>query len=76
MRILLILIMVAAAIMITTYFIMLFTRQSKMLIAFRIAMLCLIALLIISWITSIVLKQHFPLLLLLAIVFIIMYIFS
>lgn len=76
MKYLLIFIMAIAAIMILLYFIALFTKSNRVLIAFRIAMLFLIILLIISWITSIVLKQHFILLLGLAILFIIMYIFS
>lgn len=76
MKILLILIMVMAALMILTYFIAAITRKHKMLIAFRITMLILILLILITWITSMILKQPFHLLLGLAIIFIIMYIYS
>lgn len=76
MKILLILIMVMAAIMITVYFIAALTRKSKILILFRITMLILIALLLITWIVSIILGQHFILLLGLAILFIVLYVFS
>ena len=76
MKILLILIMGVAAIMISTYFIAVLTRKSKMLILFRITMLILIALLLITWFVSIILGQHLFLLLGLAILFIILYAFS
>lgn len=76
MKILLILIMIMAAIMIITYFIAAFTRKHKLLIAFRVAMLILILLILITWIVSMILKQPFHILLGLAIIFIIMYIYS
>jgi len=76
MKVLLVLIMIMAALMIFTYFIAALTKTHKTLIAFRITMLLLILLLIITWITSLILKQPFHLLLGLAIIFIIMYIYS
>lgn len=76
MKILLILIMIMAAFMILTYFIAAITCKHKMLIAFRVTMLILILLLLITWITSMVLKQPFHILLGLAILFITLYIFS
>ena len=76
MKILLILIMVMAAIMIITYLIAAITRKHKLLIAFRVSMLILILLILITWITSMILKQPFHILLGLAIIFIVMYIYS
>ena len=52
------------------------TKQNKMLIIFRFIMLALIILLILAWIASIVLGQHFILLLILAVIFILLYVFS
>ncbi len=76
MKILLILIMIMAAIMIVTYFIAAISRKHKLLIAFRVTMLILILLILITWIVSIILKQPFHILLGLAIIFIIMYAYS
>lgn len=76
MKVLIILIMIMAAIMIFTYVIAAISRKQNMLIAFRITMLILILLLIVTWIVSMVLKQPFHILLGLAIIFIVMYIYS
>lgn len=76
MKILLILIMAMGAIMIITYFAALITHSNKVLIAFRVIMLLLIFLLLIGWIISLILGQHQILLLVLAVVFILLYIFS
>lgn len=76
MKFLLILIMVIGAIMLALYFMALYTGSNRILIAFRIAMLVLIITLIIAWIVSIVLGQHFILLLGLALLFIVMYALS
>ena len=76
MKVLLILIMIMAAIMIVMYFLAAITRKGKALIAFRYTMLILIILILITWIVSMVLHQPFHILLGLAIIFIIMYIYS
>lgn len=76
MKFLLGLILLAAFAMIVCYIIALITQKNKFLIYFRIALLVLITLLLITWITSILLKQHFLLLLILAIIFILLYVFS
>lgn len=76
MNILLYLIMALAAIMIILYIIAFITKSSRMLIAFRLSMLVLIATLGITFIISLCLKQPFYLLLGLAILFIVLYIFT
>lgn len=76
MKFLLFFIIVMAFIMLTIYFIALITQSSKLLILFRITMLIVIGLLLISWIVSIILKQPFHLLLGLAVIFILLYVFS
>ena len=76
MKLFLIFIMLISAIMTIFYFLALFTKQHRFLIYFRIAMLALILILIISWIISILLKLNFTLLLIFAVVFIILYALS
>ncbi|MBQ9983434.1 MAG: hypothetical protein IJP29_02480 [Lachnospiraceae bacterium] len=76
MKILLILIMVAALVMIITYFIAFTSQKRDRLIPFRISMLVLILLIIITWIVSMVLHQPFHILLGLAVIFILLYIYS
>lgn len=76
MKFLLILIMVIGAIMLMFYFMALFLDNTRMLILFRIAMLILIVALVISWIVSILAGQQFILLLGLAILFILLYVYS
>lgn len=76
MQILLIIIMAIAAVMLILYFIALLTKDSRVLIAFRVTMLILIATLLISWIVSLITGQHLHLLLVMAAIFIVMYILS
>lgn len=76
MKLLLFIIMGIAAVMLLLYCMALFLNNKRLLVLFRIAMLILILTLIISWIVSIVLGQHFILLLGLALIFIALYINS
>ena len=70
---LLIAIMITATLMIISYCAAGITRKPKLKIIFSACMLILIALLIITWIYSIITHQHSIILLVLAIIFIILH---
>ena len=73
MKGLLIAIMIMGALMIISYFIAAITKNPKHKIIFSAFLLLLIALLIITWIYSIITHQHAIILLVLAIIFIILH---
>jgi hypothetical protein len=68
--------MVIAAIMLTTYFLAFYTKKSNLLIAFRASMLLLIISLVVTWVVSMILGQSQLLFLGLAVLFILLYIYS
>ena len=73
MKVFLIAIIIAAALMIIAYFIYFFNRTATFRKLYSISLLILIALLIVSWIYSIAIHQHAVILLILAIIFIILH---
>ena len=73
MKVFLIAIIIAAALMIIAYFTYFFKRTATFRKLYSISLLILIALLIVSWIYSIAIHQHAVILLILAIIFIILH---
>lgn len=73
MKIFLISIMIAAALMIIAYFTYFFNRTSTFRKLYNLSLIILIVLLISAWGYSIVIHQHALILLILAIVFIILH---